>query len=657
MNRIDTQTTADQTLEPLIRLENIGKTYGGEVPIEVLKGVSLDIHPGEFVAIMGASGSGKSTLMNILGLLDQPTRGRYVFNGRDVSHLDRDELARLRREEFGFVFQSYHLIAGATALENVEVPAIYSGQPPADRHERAGDLLGALGLSERLNHRPNQLSGGQQQRVSIARALMNGGRIILADEPTGALDTKSGADVMALLGDLAARGHTVILITHDPKVAEHADRVIQFQDGRVLSDSGVSLRRGIPTLPASAAAGSASAAQDVVEAGKMALRALRSNLFRTLLTLLGVMIGVASVVAVLGVGEGAKAQVLERIGSMGSNLLVVRPGAPNQRFSAGGQVTSLVPEDADAVAQLPNVTAAVPERQGAVTARIGNRDYATQATATSTDMPEIRSWPVSRGVFFSAEDVDRYATVAVLGETVARALFPDGEDPVGGFVVLNNVPFQIIGVMAPKGATGFGQDQDDVVFVPITTGGLRLFGQTHVRSVTVAVADVAQMSETETAVRNLLTERHGREDFQIRNMAELAETISSTANTLTILLGSIAAISLLVGGIGVMNIMLMSVTERTREIGIRMATGATTRNILQQFITEAMVVSAIGGLLGIGLGVAAGYAIAQTGLPLAFTAQPMLLAFGCAVATGLIFGFAPALKASRLNPVVALSSE
>jgi len=644
--------------EPLIALDDIRKTYGGEgeVKVEVLRGITLRIYPGEFVAIMGASGSGKSTLMNLLGCLDRPTSGTYHFAGQDVSGFDRDELARLRRDEFGFVFQSYNLIAASTALENVEVPAIYAGLDAPARHGRAAELLVSLGLGERLGHRPNQLSGGQQQRVSIARALMNGGRIILADEPTGALDSKSGAEVMALLKDLAARGHTIILITHDRDVARHARRVIEIRDGEIVSDTGPDLSpREVPPLAAPTKTAPSPLA-DAGEAVKMAIRALRTNIFRTVLTLLGIMIGVASVVAMLAVGEGAKEQVMQSIGSMGTNLLLVRPGAANQRFSAGSGVRTLMPEDADAIAELPNVSASMPERGGNITVRVGNRDYATQATATTVDLPTVRSWPVERGVFFSEDDVKSHATVAVIGKTVEKALF-DGDDPLGAHILVNNVPFQVIGVMSPKGASAYGSDQDDVVLVPITTGGSRLFGDRFVRTVTVATEDVAKISDTETAVNALLLSRHGTEDFQIRNMAEAVELRSAAQNTLSVLLASTAAISLLVGGIGIMNIMLMSVTERTREIGIRMATGASTRNVLQQFLTEAVVVAAFGGTLGVILGLGAGLIIAWAGLPLKFTAMPGLMAFGCAVMTGVVFGFMPALKAARLDPVAALASD
>lgn len=645
---------------PLIDLSGITKTYqNGDLSVEVLHGIDLKIYPGELVAIMGASGSGKSTLMNILGCLDKPTTGRYLFMGRDVSELERDELAELRRDAFGFVFQSYNLIATGTATDNVEVPAVYAGIPPAERHARAAELLGSLGLGDRMHHRPNQLSGGQQQRVSIARALMNGGRVILADEPTGALDSKSGADVMVLLKELAAQGHTVILITHAAEVAQHAQRVIEIKDGNIVADPGPRPPEGEAARAAlnwTARAGRISHLSDVAEAAKTALRALRANVFRAILTLLGIVIGVASVIAMLAIGDGAKQVVIDRISAMGSNLLLVRPGAPNQRgFS---NTATLVLADVNAIdKEVPNVLAAVPEQSSNATLRFGEADYSSSVLGTSSKFPLARKWRVQHGTFFTDEDEQEYATVAVLGQTVAKALFPDGQEPLGKFVLVNNLIFQVVGVMSARGASPNGQDQDDVVLVPYATSQLRLSGQRFLRNVTVAVDDVSRIDETQSAVESLLAERHGVIDFQIRNMASIIDTATETQNTMTILLGSIAAISLLVGGIGVMNIMLVSVTERTREIGIRMATGARMRNILQQFLIEALVVSAVGGLIGVVIGLGVAFVIGATGTAVQFSVTPVVLAFGCAFATGLIFGYLPARKAARLDPVVALSSE
>ncbi|MCX8995969.1 MacB family efflux pump subunit [Rhizobiaceae bacterium BDR2-2] len=652
--------SAETAPVPLIELRGVTKTYGqGELAVEVLHGIDMAIYPGELVAIIGASGSGKSTLMNILGCLDRPTTGSYRFMGHDVSALDRDELAVLRRDAFGFVFQSYNLIATGTAAENVEVPAIYAGVAPHERRERANELLASLGLSDRTHHRPNQLSGGQQQRVSIARALMNGGRVILADEPTGALDSKSGADVMRLLKDLAAQGHTVIIITHAPEVARNAQRVIEIKDGNILSDPGPQAAdesKGEARVWAPRVQERAGPFSDVLEATKTALRALYANMFRSILTLLGIVIGVASVIAMLAIGDGAKQVVIDRISAMGSNLLLVRPGAPNQRGFAN--TATLVLSDVMAIdREVPNVLAAIPEQNSSVTLRFGGSDYSSSVTGTSSKFPLARQWPVATGSFFSEDDESNYATVAVLGQTVANALFQNGEDPVGQFVLVNNLIFQVVGVMSPRGASPTGQDQDDVVLVPYATSQLRLSGQRFLRNATVAVEDTARIDETQAAVEALLTERHGVVDFQIRNMASIIETATETQNTMTILLGSIAAISLLVGGIGVMNIMLVSVTERTREIGIRMATGARMRNILQQFLIEALVVSALGGIIGVmgGLGVAA--VIQSFGTPVQYALSPVLVAFGCAFATGLVFGYLPAKKAAGLDPVVALASE
>jgi macrolide transport system ATP-binding/permease protein len=642
--------------DPFLDISGVSKTYvTGETTVHALDGVSLQIYAGEFVAIMGQSGSGKSTLMNIIGCLDRPSAGSYRIRGCDVTQLARDELASLRRDTFGFVFQRYNLLPSITAAENVELPAIYAGETKTRRAERAHSLLAKLGLAERTGHRPTELSGGQQQRVSIARALMNGADIILADEPTGALDSRSGEEVLTLLKQLHAEGHTVILITHDPKVAEHAGRVIQIADGRVLHDSGI-----VGTASGTARPGRQRDVQsawlpDLAEAVKMALRSLRGNLFRSALTLLGVVIGVAAVVAMLAIGNGSKQDVIARIEAMGSNLMLVFPGAPGTRPS--GEIATLVAADAEAIREVPNVAVVSPERRSRATVRYRSFDYQTNIKGVWPGYEEAQNWKMASGTFITQEDVQGYSPVIVLGETVAAGLFPDGEDPVGKYVLVQSVPFEVVGVLAPKGANAFGSDMDDVALLPLSTGFMRLFGKQYLSSINIKVANADDVDATKAAVESLISQRHGAEDFQVRSTSSLLETATETQNTLTVLLASVAAISLLVGGIGVMNIMLVTVTERTREIGVRMATGARTANILLQFNTEALVVCGIGGLIGVALGFAAGFIAEALGMNVSFTAMPAVLAFCSAFATGLLFGYLPARKAANLDPVVALASE
>jgi len=648
---------------PLIELRDIRRTFvtGGGVEVHALRGIDLKIYPGEFVAIMGQSGSGKSTMMNLLGCLDRPTAGTYLFAGRDIKSFDADSLAWLRREAFGFVFQSYNLLGAATAVENVEIPAIYAGVPGEDRINRAEALLTSLGLGARMDHRPTQLSGGQQQRVSVARALMNGGKIILADEPTGALDSQSGIEVLALLEKLARDGHTVIIITHDPKVAQHADRVIEFRDGQVLSDSGpvagaIDPKHNDKLRDLFLSRRQASSIAMVGEAIRMALRSLYANIFRTILTLLGIVIGVSSVVVMLAIGEGSQQQIVERISAIGTNMLNLQPSRDE-----GGRrnlPSTLTYEDALAVIDgVPNVLGAMPELQSSYTLRYRRQDHSAQVTATSELMPDMRSWPLAQGIFFTREDNDNFTAVAVLGATVADQLFPDGANALGEYILISNIPFQVIGVLTRKGGSANGQDQDDAVFIPFKAGSLRLMGQKFARSIGVYVDDVSKIDQTEANLIQFMAARHGTQDFRIFNSAELLDTVASTTQTFTALLGSVAAISLLVGGIGVMNIMLVSVTERTREIGIRMATGARQSDILTQFLSEAIVVSGVGGIIGVLFGFGIGYLLTLFGVAIHFTTTPVVLAFSCATATGLVFGFAPARKAAQLDPVVALAND
>ncbi|MGE0339791.1 MAG: ABC transporter permease, partial [Xanthobacteraceae bacterium] len=494
-------------LPPLIEITDVRKHDSqGTTTVRALDGVSLTIEAGEFVAIMGQSGSGKSTLMNIIGCLDRPSSGHYRVAGVDVADLSTDELAALRCRTFGFVFQRFNLLPEISASENVEIPAAYAGRSKPDRMARAKQLLARLGLGERTDHRPTELSGGQQQRVSIARALMNEAPVILADEPTGALDTRSGEEVLALLKELHAEGRTVILITHNPEIAEHAERTIHIADGKIkLDDRRARVENVKPPVFKLDLSTRNRWLPDLVEATKMALKSMRVNLFRTALTLLGVVIGVAAVVAMLAIGDGSKQQVLERISSMGTNLLVVRPGAARVRGS--GDIATLVEEDARAIAELPSVAAISPERATRATVRFGNVDYQTLLQGAWPGYAQARDWPMTYGSFISEDDVKGYAPVIVLGQTVARTLFPTLENPVGNYILVRNVPFEVVGVLAPRGATPWGTDQDDIAIMPLSTGYLRLFGKRYLQSITVRGGDSYEIKETEAASDKLLTVR------------------------------------------------------------------------------------------------------------------------------------------------------
>ena len=641
---------------PLLALKNIQRYYpNGDTVVRALDDVSLTVWPGEFVAIIGQSGSGKSTLMNLIGCLDKANVGSYRVLDQDVAGLDADQLAALRRETFGFVFQRYNLLNNASAAENVEIPALYAGLSKPERHSRALQLLERLGLGHRGDHKPMQLSGGQQQRVAIARALMNDPPVILADEPTGALDSQSGKEVMALLADLHREGRTILLITHDEKVAAHAQRIITLRDGKIISDGGENRGGSLLSPPHHRGIGAAGIMAELLEAAKTAIRSLHANLFRTALTLLGIVIGVAAVVTMLAVGQGSQEKVLDQMRAMGTNILSIRPGAPGLRGSS--DVATLIPADADAIVELDNVEWASPERNMRQTVRYGNIDYATSVQGVAPSMTEVREWDVADGDFFDEPDMRRYAPVIVLGQTVRQILFPDGVDPLGRYVMVGNIPFEVVGVMAVKGADAQGSDRDDAVFVPLTTGLIRLFGQNYLGGITVKVRDVEKIDSTQQAISDLLMARHQTEDFRIRNMASILATAAETQNTFTLMLGIVAAISLLVGGIGVMNIMLVSVTERTREIGVRMATGARRRDILLQFNTEAAVVCTLGGLIGVLLGFAVGSGLRYFDMAVIFSPLPAILAFSCAFGTGLLFGYLPARKAAGLDPVVALAAE
>lgn len=647
---------------PLLQLEGVCRAYpAGDTPVTVLRDVALTIEAGEMVAIVGASGSGKSTLMNILGCLDKPTAGHYYVNGRSTQSMTPDELAALRREHFGFIFQRYHLLTDLDARGNVEIPAIYSGKNRPARHARADAILTRLGLADRISYRPGQLSGGQQQRVSIARALMNGGKVILADEPTGALDSHSGREVMAILKELNAEGHTIILVTHDMQVAEHARRIIEIRDGEITADTRK--HTDAPALPATPPAQAApvnsrwkSLFDRFYEALRMALIAMNAHRLRTFLTMLGIIIGIAAVVSVVALGEGSRQKILKDISSMGTNTIDVYPGEDfGDRKSAA--IETLRPSDAAALTQESWVDSVTPSVSTSPVVRFGNQAVSAQITGVGEQYFRVRGLELAEGRFFDAASVQRLAQEIVIDDNTRKKLFPN-RSAIGEILLIGNVPCRIVGVTQKK-ESGFGNNSSLSMWMPYTSAMGRITGEGHLKSLTVRVKDGIDTAAAEASLTKILTQRHGRKDFYIFNSDSVRQTIEKTTATMTLLVSMIAVISLIVGGIGVMNIMLVSVTERTREIGVRMAIGARQSDIMQQFLIEAVLVCLCGGLLGIGLALGFGLVFAHSGnsFSMVYTTTSIVSAFSCATLIGVIFGFMPARNAARLDPVEALARE
>ena len=643
----------------LIELHDLSKSFGeGENTCWALKNINLSLDKGDFIAIIGQSGSGKSTLMNILGCLDIPTEGSYCIDGVNIGDLYGDELAALRGEKFGFIFQRYNLLNSMSALDNVALPAVYAGLPLQKREERAEVLLTSLGIPEKLDNRPNELSGGQQQRVSIARALMNGGEIILADEPTGALDSKSGEQVLEILMNLNKAGHTIIMVTHDHGIAAYANRAIELKDGLVISDE----RKKPFTPPRQNISGASQKTSlfyykdQFLEALNMSVQAIFAHKMRSMLTMLGIIIGIASVVSMVALGQGSTEKILENINQMGTNTINIMPGTGFGDRRAG-RIRTLTVADSVALAQQSYIDSATPVANASGNITWRNLDLTARLNGVGEQYFDVNGLEIEIGRGLSPDDVLHSATVVLLDHNSRAKLFPGGENPLGSIILFNRQPLEIVGVT--KAPQNPGQPDTLNLYAPYSTVMTRITGNRHIASITVKVNNTVSSAVAEKNLTELLTIRHGVKDFFTINMDSIRQTIESTTATMTLLISCIAFISLIVGGIGVMNIMLVSVTERTREIGVRMAIGAKQHNVLQQFLIEAVLICIIGGALGILLsgliGIIFDYFVKD--FAMSYSMSSVALALGFSTLIGLIFGYMPARNASLLNPVDALARE
>jgi macrolide transport system ATP-binding/permease protein len=654
----------------MIEVVNVSKTYRiGESSVNALRGVSVRIEQGEFVAIMGSSGSGKSSLLHILGLLDVPDSGEYMMMGKQAGRMSDDELASMRNSIAGFVFQQFHLLGRMSTLDNVRLPYIYSGRP-GDFRKEAFERLDMVGLRHRAGHRPNQMSGGEQQRVAIARALIRDPMIIFADEPTGNLDSRNSHEIMRILMELHQQGKTVIMVTHEHDIAAYAERVITMKDGMIIEDRRKENSRNPSTGTAGRAPDIAEELHAVFQPARVsgfliqAFQAILSNKIRTLLSILGILVGVASVIAMMALGEGAKASMEEELKSMGSNLLSIRGGSAKLRGAAqeSGTFTRFTSRDVDAIAALqPLVKSVSGVANGSGQMVYRNENWNSSIEGVDYDYGTMRSAVPKIGRWFTGNEIRGREKVAIIGTTVAEKLF-GRENPLNKSIKINRINFRVIGIAPAKGFAGH-RDQDDVVYIPVTTAMYRVLGKDYLDGIYVEISSADRIAQAKTAIDELVRKRHriaaGDEDsFNIRDMTEFQQMLSATTRTMSMLLGSIAAISLVVGGIGIMNIMLVSVTERTKEIGLRKAIGARKSDIMMQFLIESVGMTLAGGIIGILVGIGVSLMLSTfAGWTVKTSMFSVILATGFSVLIGLFFGLWPAQKAAGLRPVEALRYE
>ena len=643
----------------LLEIKGVNRWFGhGESRVHVLKDINLSLEKGDFVAIIGQSGSGKSTLMNIIGCLDVPSSGSYKIDGVETAAMSGDQQAALRRKSFGFIFQRYNLLGSLTARENVALPAVYAGMDLSERQQRAQELLDQLGLSGKENNKPSELSGGQQQRVSIARALMNGGEIILADEPTGALDTASGKNVMEILHGLHEAGHTIVMVTHDPGIAANANRVIEIRDGRIIADHSKSLDIAPSNITSIEEKNSWLFYKDqLFESFKMSVQAIKAHKMRSFLTMLGIIIGIASVISVVALGRGSQEKILKDINAIGTNTISVYPGKGyGDRRSS--RIKTLTVADANSLKEQPYVDSVTPGVGMKGTLTFANQSLSAQLNGVGDQYFDVRGIKLAYGRLFDEDDVTQNSQIVVIDDNTKNKLFSDGTNPIGQVILFNKRPLQVIGVAQPNN-TGFGDTDSLQMYTPYTTLMNRISGTKYITSVTVKIKDNVNSQTAEKGIIELLKARHGTEDFFTRNSDTIKQTIESTTGTMTLLISCIALISLVVGGIGVMNIMLVSVTERVKEIGIRMAIGARQHNILEQFLIEAVLICLIGGLVGVlfSFGISVLFNLFAKDFAMSFSTISIIMAVLCSTIIGVVFGFMPAKRASQLNPIDALSRD